>query len=598
MDDTPDLSSPSNKGRRRRNRPSSQKRKRNRSRKNKSPQEFSGETKDEDSELPQRNLNNELADEVLEEVPEAEHSPQGDPSVDTPPLPTPQARNPTVSTRQQTQAPIMPANQIQQVTLGGVTLQIKATPATDQAGSLQTMKKETRKNLDDAKRHDLFEGITKHQHTSFDLQAQTIASVKDLQENYDLGPCLSTLELHFKQYDVLDIFYIVFPKKDINGAQTGELETTSTGDGKRIHLLDRYNELTLDDVAESSKWYFRWPDETLAPWYRENLNLSYAYLSNHMTPALWGKVLEDLLPYKHTQAIGGPLTFFAMMRRLQSNSQLVIETIQHQLKTLRIDQYPGESVDDLVSHVRSMLIRLKTLERTDSHGDHISNLPKDINKTLVQLFQTSSDSEFNAIFRTEQLNKWREYSVKGDAAYGSPDDILDMASIAYRDRLSSVEGWTGQFHKVNETGFSASADNPCFNCGAPGCQLKTCPEPMNEERIKKNKTTFFDARRAAKDKNKDKDKKGKSPKGGKSKPKAKAVQFEHLRDPTVRNKIRLRWVPNGTFIILRTKVGALAMTNLMPRIYPMPCLLSSRHPNSHQSKLRHLLLVMPVPCQP
>ncbi|CAJ1953816.1 unnamed protein product [Cylindrotheca closterium] len=194
--------------------------------------------------------------------------------------------------------------------------------------------------------------------------------------------------------------------------------------------------------------------------------------------------------------MGGPLVFFFMMKRLQVNSQLVVETIQGQLKTLRIDQYAGESVDDLVSHIKVMLTRLKSLEKRIDGRVVSSNVPHDIGKTLISLFQTSSDPKFNEVFHNKEINAYEQALTQGDAAYRSPDMILDLVTSIYQNRMASKEGWTGQFHKVNETAFSAQKTvGPCFNCGGKH-SVTACPDPMNKERVAQNKRKFFDEKKA------------------------------------------------------------------------------------------------------
>ncbi|CAJ1969888.1 unnamed protein product [Cylindrotheca closterium] len=302
-------------------------------------------------------------------------------------------------------------------------------------------------------------------------------SCQDLQESYDFSVGLANMQMHFKRYDVLDVFTIVIPSKNAIVEQTGQLETDNFNVTKTVFLFDRYAELTADQVAESCKWYTRWPDATTSPWFRENLSLSYDYLCNHMTPQLWGKVLEDLLPYWDTQGMGGPLVFFFMMKRLQVNSQLVVETIQGQLKTLRIDQYEGESVDNLVSHIKVMLTRLKSLEKRIDGRVVSSNVPHDIGKTLISLFQTSSDPKFNEVFHNKEINAYEQALTQGNAAYGSPDMILDLATSIYQNRMASKEGWTGQFHKVNETLKSAPTPAPAPPAPAPAPPAAAAPAP-------------------------------------------------------------------------------------------------------------------------
>ena len=505
MSETPDLTSPKTPGRK----------KKTKKKRAATPQAISEDQPGTPTPLPQRDLTGALAATVTQP---------------TTRVGTRASTNPSQAPNQNPPQGTMPANtQANQVTIGGVTIATQATPATDVSGSLVAMKKENRSGLDADKKHAFFQLITKHQHTSFDLQAQTMQSVQDLQENYDLGVGLANVQMHFKRYDVLDVFTIVFPVKDANGEQTCQLETDNNGVTKTVFLFDRHAELTAEQVAESCKWYSRWPDASACPWFRENLSLSYDYFCNHMTPQLWGKVLEDMLPYKDTQGMGGPLVFLLMMKRLQVNSQLVVETIQRQLKTLRIDQYQGESVDDLVSHIRTMLTRLKSLEKRIDGKVVFSHVPHDIGKTLISLFQTSSDPKFNEVFHNKEINAYENALTQGDAAYGTPDTILDLATSIYQNRMASEEGWTGQQHKVNETGFSAQkALGPCFNCGGKH-SVQVCPEPLNKDRVAQNKRKFFDSKKTQKD----------SGKSRRSKNNA-GVQFEHLPTPSNRKKNRAR----------------------------------------------------------
>jgi uncharacterized membrane protein YgcG len=309
-----------------------------------------------------------------------------------------------------------------------------------------------------------------------------------------------TLEAIFGKYDMKDVFQIIFPTLDAQGTQTGALELNTAGnEAKSINLFVQYNELTIEMVAESCQWYAQWPDSDDAPWFQENLSLSFEYLQNHTEPELWGKIMEDIAPYRGTQKQGGPLVFISLIKRIQVNSQLVIESYQVKLKALRIDKYPGEDVSLLVGHARAIFNRLKSLERRHPDGTVISpTIPYDIGKTLVRLFQTSSDTRFNEVFHSEEITGYKRSLTEGDKAYGSYESILNLALEVYTSILSSPEGWTGLYHKANETGFSAVANNPrCFNCGSQDHTLKQCPEPKDELRIKKNKKAFWDARDAS-----------------------------------------------------------------------------------------------------
>ena len=60
--------------------------------------------------------------------------------------------------------------------------------------------------------------------------------------------------------------------------------------------------------------------------------------------------------------------------------------------------------------------------------------------------------------------------MEDNQAYGSVEDILDYAHSSYTTIPASKEKWTGQFYKINKTGFYARSGKgasamKCFNCG-------------------------------------------------------------------------------------------------------------------------------------
>ena len=141
------------------------------------------------------------------------------------------------------------------------------------------------------------------------------------------------------------LFIIVFPIVNGNRNQTVALEKIVKDNGDTVvktkKLFADYGTLTKQEVAESTKWYAMWPDELKFPWFKENISLLFDYLKKYIEGTLWGKVQEDHNAYKDTQSQGGPLAFFFMMKRLQQNSNLVIETLKTKLKSLRMEKYQG-----------------------------------------------------------------------------------------------------------------------------------------------------------------------------------------------------------------------------------------------------------------
>ena len=171
-----------------------------------------------------------------------------------------------------------------------------------------------------------------------------LESIENLQETYDLYVSLASLKSILMRYDMIDVFKIVFPIYLADGTLTGALEHEVVNGiqvAKTKDLFKHYQTLTKEQVARSCEWYRTW---TSADYIQENMDLSYEFLHNHMEDDLWGKVLEDINPYLGTPSIGGPLAFHFMMKRIQVNSQVIVDALQNKFKTLRIDQYDGENV--------------------------------------------------------------------------------------------------------------------------------------------------------------------------------------------------------------------------------------------------------------
>jgi cbb3-type cytochrome oxidase subunit 1 len=60
---------------------------------------------------------------------------------------------------------------------------------------------------------------------------------------------IENTEAHFKQYDVADVFSIVFPDSQ------GNLLRDSSGSIETVNLFSHFTELTVAQVAASNLWY-------------------------------------------------------------------------------------------------------------------------------------------------------------------------------------------------------------------------------------------------------------------------------------------------------------------------------------------------------
>ena len=387
-----------------------------------------------------------------------------------------------------------PNQQAHQVTINGLTLQVAQEAQVTANGSLVLYKKEERKNLTEEKRHDLFDKFTKggqlNHGEKFHLLDTSAKELENLEENYHLHSILQGMKTTFEKYDMLDVFTVIYPKKDARGKITPELLMVTDSKPKTSDLFLSYSNVTLQDVAESTAWYRQFVQG--AEFINDNLSLSYDFLRNNSDSILWDKIQEELSKFDPNIEVGGPLAFKCMMNLLQNNSRLVVTQLQSQLKGLRIDDYPGEDVSTLVGHLRAILSRLRSLEFKDENGRILTEtVPHDLSKTLLELFQTSSTEKFNEIFKVEAAQAFRRSIIEGDKAYGDPDSILEEANQVYRAIFTSDEDWLGKNAKGRESVFQVVSFNGCHNCGGDH-KLDQCPKPQDERKIQENRHSFFD----------------------------------------------------------------------------------------------------------
>ena len=399
--------------------------------------------------------------------------------------------------------------------INGITMKVSTVASTTKVSRTATYKKEDRSKLSAEKKHDLFSKITApKQHKEFQLLEPSIQDLDDLDETYQLHMMLRQLQVNFITYDLIDVFKIVFPIRDpVTQALTGGLQMLPSAgqallEAKHKDLLTDYNQLTLEEVADSSEWYqqFCWTKHT--PWIAENLALSADYLRNHIEKKFLGKIDESLDPYKNSPGYGGPLLFIAMMQILQQNTTEVVEAYQKRLKVFKITDYPGENVSDMVSHIRALLNVLKSLRIYDVNGTLIrETVPPELAKDLMGVFQTSSTSQFNQIFQQEYNRRRIEAATSsraGDIAFGDPEDILKLAlnlysEVKHKDQWLGTDAKGAVFKATPGKGGHANNKKPgkaqqpptCYNCKGPHL-LRDCPKPHNEAEIQKNRKAFFD----------------------------------------------------------------------------------------------------------
>jgi hypothetical protein len=332
---------------------------------------------------------------------------------------------------------------------------------------------------------------------------------------------LETTERHFGKYDLLQVFKIVEPDRDIHG----EILPTLKAGSKYRSLFQWYAVLKVEDITASNQWYRTYPT---APWFNENMGITYEYLKTHMASDLWMKVNEEYNSYP-AEAKGGPLVLYLMIHQLIAANDSIAITLSNKIDSVKISDYKGEDVGEAVTHLRAIIHRLKNMRRRDVAGNEIDLVPLDLTKRLYKIFQTSSSSEFNGLFLNQYNQEYTKYLITGNSAWADPDSVLTLAQNLYV-RLCAENNWHGvdqnkaTFPVITSPKAAATflSKAKCHNCGGQHL-LRDCTEPQDPARISANQKRFKSIRKLAKKNENSKSSTG-HPAGGKFPPKPEKGQ--------------------------------------------------------------------------
>jgi hypothetical protein len=157
--------------------------------------------------------------------------------------------------------------------------------------------------------------------------------------------------------NIRQIFMIVEPDRDPDGSILSTLKAGST----QRSLFQWYAVIKLDGVLASN---YLWNKYTEDDWINENMGLTYEYLKSHTAPALWMKVSEEYDGHK-SEVNGGPFFLYLLIRQLMADNDSISVALADKIKGLRISSYKGEDVDEVVTHLRGIIHRLKNMRRRD-----------------------------------------------------------------------------------------------------------------------------------------------------------------------------------------------------------------------------------------
>ncbi|KAL7568008.1 hypothetical protein ACA910_004593 [Epithemia clementina (nom. ined.)] len=389
------------------------------------------------------------------------------------------------------QIPSSPYEESVRIKVDGVSIELADDDvATEVQGPLY--RKEICEALSPEKKNDLFSQAVKQSQTKYDFMSLDFSDEKRLDELYNMSIMISKTKAAHLQYDMCDVFKIVFP------ALPGCRELS---DRTPVDLYTHYDEVTEEEVAQSCEWYRKY---TKKNYYRENLLLTFRHLENNMTHRLFDKTFERYESYPELQA-GGPLLFAIMMKHLVSNSEEAISHLKKMIKDMKISKFTGEDVSRVVSLLRGAHKHLRFLKK----------VPEDFGSQILAILQTSSVAEFNEYFAhyRKTLRMMKDVSQVNCMEFDESeqfgvDMILKLAEGKYKDLVASGE-WTGIKTKGKASAFTGSTTpqsnnnnnsgtkkHKCWNCGGDHL-LPKCTKPRDQERINANKAKFDQSKQAS-----------------------------------------------------------------------------------------------------
>ena len=121
----------------------------------------------------------------------------------------------------------------------------------------------------------------------------------------------------------------------------------------------------------------------------DDIDWSHTFLLNSMEEDLQELVHMTLAKTFKGESMGGPLTFAVMIDKIINLSESAIEGMIAHIKQYEINTVPGENIEKVC---RRFQYALKRLENNGS-------LSRDLISSLFKVFQTTSITEYNGLFK-------------------------------------------------------------------------------------------------------------------------------------------------------------------------------------------------------
>ena len=308
------------------------------------------------------------------------------------------------------------------------------------------------------------------------LLTQTAEDDEILTKNYNLQYQVLALKQHCHEHDTGDVMGIV--KQDSRGFPMLT----------EYNLFDDYMKIDPVVVAQSNVLYNRYVSD---PYVGQNMALIFNMLKMNTQETLFYQCLELYLKY-HPMQQGGPLMWSLIMQKISSRTEQQLDYLKLKVKQLRISSLEGENVDKAVSLLDAALSTFKAASTPT-----VNRIPQEWNKDLLDLFQTSSVSNFNNIFLKIQQDVRQVADMEGlMPEWPDHEEVIRLARATY-NRLKLSGEWdvpaaSQKKAMVAEIRRPFRPDNnkpqfepTCWNCGNKGHKLQQCTQALDQPKIDK-----------------------------------------------------------------------------------------------------------------
>jgi hypothetical protein len=277
------------------------------------------------------------------------------------------------------------------------------------------------------------------------MSTSTADDVAQLSNAYNVEMRIAEFTMHIKKYDMQEQFFNVLTPDPADVTKT--LAETK-------NVMKTYSEMSILEVRVSNKYYKQYGPSYML----ENLNWTQELLEKSCEQPLRDKVTEKLLDVPANEQ-GGPLFFLLMIKQITSTTEDATRAMILKLTNMTLRDIPGENVDTAISQIRTALTRLRT----------VNQVPHDIRKKLIEIFQRTSVENFKKVFETMENN--RRIGIGNDNLY-EEERILELAEATFHE-LTEQNQWTGAGRR--------SSYVVCWNCGQDGHIRAQCPSPARPQ---------------------------------------------------------------------------------------------------------------------